>query len=293
MKLFGTGDTPFQPANPSLDIPDGDPRELNTITNQALNNIYGELYGAIQGSGQELTAVNGTNPDLTQLSNAIGTQSIGGEVYIDAGGSTANVKNVISAQGYVQDIKVGSIITFQSTINSTGAVTLNVYSAPGVLQLSAPVTSATNPLTSFNNLAGTGSTGIQSNTMYTCVYNGTSFELLYIPGIAESNIRPRDTFTIFNSAAGNRFRIVTVPYASQTLSTTSWNVVALPRSFSQITSIVISPSQSTFSTTLYSANYLAVTSGNSISFLSYGAPSGSPAAPIPFGQGIITVMGYS
>jgi hypothetical protein len=71
MKLFGTGNTPFQPADPALNIPDGDPRELTTVTNQSLNNLYGELKLAIEGSGQTLTDVNGTSPNLGQLWKAI------------------------------------------------------------------------------------------------------------------------------------------------------------------------------------------------------------------------------
>jgi hypothetical protein len=88
MKQFGTINTPFTPANPALDIPDGDPRELNTITNQALNNIYGELYGAIKGSGQTLTDVNGTNPDLGQLWNAISSSRYESVGTVTAGQTT-------------------------------------------------------------------------------------------------------------------------------------------------------------------------------------------------------------
>ena len=110
MKLFGTGNTPFQPANPALDIPDGDPRELTTVTNQSLNNLYGELKLAIERSGQTLTDVNGTNPNLGQLWGAI---------------SSSRYKSVTSASA--GQTTTGQVIT--NTLNFTapcdGFVILN------------------------------------------------------------------------------------------------------------------------------------------------------------------------
>jgi hypothetical protein len=88
MKLFGTGNTPFQPANPALDIPDGDPRELTTVTNQSLNNLYGELKLAIERSGQTLTDVGGTNPNLGQLWNAIASSRYKSVTTVTAGQTT-------------------------------------------------------------------------------------------------------------------------------------------------------------------------------------------------------------
>lgn len=73
MKQFGiTGDlTPFEPANPALDIPDGDPLENKKVTDQSMNAWYGELANAITKSGQTLTPIDGTSPNPSQLWNAI------------------------------------------------------------------------------------------------------------------------------------------------------------------------------------------------------------------------------
>jgi hypothetical protein len=111
MKLFGTGNTPFQPANPALDIPDGDPRELTTVTNQSLNNLYGELKLAIERSGQILTDVNGTSPNLGQLWNAISSAR-----YKSVGTSTAG-----------QTTTTGQIVTnnLNFTAHCDGFVILN------------------------------------------------------------------------------------------------------------------------------------------------------------------------
>jgi hypothetical protein len=94
MKVFGTGDTPFQPANPALDIPNGDPRENTTVTNQALNNPYAEIKNAIEQGGLLLTNANGTNADTKQLAKSIALVNLNGATFIDAGGSTATVRNL-------------------------------------------------------------------------------------------------------------------------------------------------------------------------------------------------------
>ncbi|MBY0346411.1 MAG: hypothetical protein K2P98_06055 [Neisseriaceae bacterium] len=96
MKQFGISGnlTPFQPANPALDIPDGDPLELKKVTDQSMNAFYGEIASAIQNSGQTLTPVNGSNANPEQLWQAISANSFNGNLFIEAGGSTAQVRNL-------------------------------------------------------------------------------------------------------------------------------------------------------------------------------------------------------
>ena len=99
MKQFGISGnlTPFEPANPALDIPDGDPLENKKVTNQSMNAWYGELASAIQNSGQTLTPVNGSNANPSQLWQAISSNSFNGNLFIDAGGSMAQVRNLKAA----------------------------------------------------------------------------------------------------------------------------------------------------------------------------------------------------
>jgi hypothetical protein len=285
MKQFGTINTPFTPANPALDIPDGDPRELNTITNQALNNIYGELYGAIKGSGQELTDVNGTNPDLTQLSNAIGTQSIGGQYYSDIGGSTSNTKNIMNSSGYTQEIKVGSIITFHNTIPTNaggGVITINVYNKPGELQMSAPLLfQGANLLTGLTSQVW-GNNQVSAKTLVTVIRTELGFELMKTATVNVS----QTSVTFFT---GHKpFTIVTVPYGSTSFSTTDYNTIALPVTFADITSITITPAQNSWSTNLFAANVRTLNSGNIVQFITYNNGTVSPV-----GAGYIAVMGYT
>lgn len=113
MKQFGiSGDlTPFEPANPALDIPDGDPLELKKVTDQSMNAFYGELANAITKSGQTLTPIDGTSPNPSQLWNAI---------------SSARYKSVTTGSAG-QTTTTGQIIT--NTLNFTapcdGFVILN------------------------------------------------------------------------------------------------------------------------------------------------------------------------
>ena len=99
MKQFGISGnlTPFEPANPALDIPDGDPLENKKVTNQSMNAWYGEISSAIQNSGQTLTPVNGSNANPSQLWQAISSNSFNGNLFIDAGGSMAQVRNLKAA----------------------------------------------------------------------------------------------------------------------------------------------------------------------------------------------------
>jgi hypothetical protein len=269
-----------------LDIPDGDPRELNTITNQALNNIYGELYGAIKGSGQDLTDVNGTNPDLTQLSNAIGTQSIGGQYYGDIGGSTSNVKNIMNFAGYAQEIKVGSIISFHNTLPTDGtgaAVTINVYNKPGELQMSAPLLYQGLPLAPGRHTALFGSYRLSAKSLMTVVRTEEGFELIKISEVAGTNL---EVITFFTGAAP--FTIVTVRYSNLSHSTTDYNTLALPVNFAGITSIMAQSTQQIWSPSLYAVNVKAISSGNIVQYITY-----SDGTVTAVGEGYITVMGYT
>ena len=92
MKQFGiVGDlTPFEPVNPALDIPDGDPLELKKVTDQSMNAFYGELASAIINSGQTLTPTNGTSPNTSQLWNAISSARFGAVKTGSATGITTN-----------------------------------------------------------------------------------------------------------------------------------------------------------------------------------------------------------
>ena len=59
MKKFGEGQQPFHAI---IDIPEGDSQELTTVTDQALNSLYGELFNLLQTHGINPTAT--TNADL-------------------------------------------------------------------------------------------------------------------------------------------------------------------------------------------------------------------------------------
>jgi len=284
MKLFGTGDTPFQPANPELDIPAGDPREKTTVTNQLVNNLYGELKLAIEGSGQTLTNVNGTSPNLGQLSKAIGTQSIGGEYYKDIGGSTANVKNIQNANDYSQTIEIGSIISFHNTISTNaggGVITINVYNKPGELQISAPLLfQGANLFTGLTSQLF-GSSTLSSKTLVTVIRTELGFELLKM---ATVNLDQK-VVTFFTGY--KPFAIVTVAYSSQSHSTTGYNTISLPVNFASITSITAQATQGNWSSAFYAVNVKGVSSGNTVQYITYANGSISPT-----GAGFVTVMGY-
>jgi hypothetical protein len=284
MKLFGTGDTPFQPANPALDIQDGDPRETTTVTNQSLNNLYGEVKLAIEGSGQTLTDVNGTSPNLGQLSIAIGTQAIGGEYYKDIGGSTANVKNIQNENGYSQTIKIGSIISFHNTISTNGGggvITINVYNKPGELQMSAPLIFQGANLSSALTSQLFGGSTLSSKTIVTVMRTSAGFELLKMATVNSS----QNVVTFFTGS--KPFAIVTAKYSSQSHSTTGYNNLALPVNFASIMSITAQATQGTWSNNFYAVNVKGITSGNTVQYITF---SNGQASPI--GEGYITVMGY-
>jgi hypothetical protein len=289
MKLFGTGNTPFQPANPALDIPDGDPREKTTVTNQSLNNLYGELKLAIEGSGQTLTDINGTNPKLTQLSNAIGTQSIGGQYYKDIGGSTANVKNIMNSEGYAQEIKVGSIITFHNTIPTNaggGVITIKVYNKPGELQMSAPLLfQGANLLTGLTSQLG-GNNQVSAKTLVTVIRTELGFELMKTATVNGA----QDVVTFFTGA--KPFTITTVAY-DIICSQSDYNYIPLPVTYVGIVSVNVTPTTYSWSNTMRYVLTQATGSGNVVPISCFEGTSGAAPALAISAAGNITVMGYT
>ncbi len=87
MKKFGEGNTPF--ITGTIDYPDNAPEELDHVTNQYMNNIYGELKNIIESSGQKLKET--TLEDLKQAAKAAFILS-GKANYFTADSSTANNK---------------------------------------------------------------------------------------------------------------------------------------------------------------------------------------------------------
>jgi hypothetical protein len=290
MKLFGTGNTPFQPANPALDIPDGDPRENTTVTNQSLNNLYGELKLAIEGSGQTLTNVNGTNPNLGQLSGAIGTQSIGGKYYKDIGGSTANVKNIMNSAGYAQEIKVGSIITFHNTVSTDGTgatVTIKVYNKPGELQMSAPLLFQGLPLPIGGANSVFGNNQVSVKSLVTVIRTELGFELMKIASLTGTN---NEVITFFTGS--KPFTITTVSY-DIICSQTGYNYIALPVAYVNIVSINVTPTAYAWSASMRYVLTQATGSGNVIPITCFDGASGAAPALATSAAGSITVMGYT
>jgi hypothetical protein len=240
MKSFGTGNTPFQPANPALDIPEGDPREQTTVTNQALNNPYSEIKNAIEQGGLSLTNVDGTNADFKQLAKSITLVNLNGATFIDAGGSTANVRNLkplnpnlilptnpahwLGANVYFQLFLDGSVAT---------EITVKIYDNTNTLILTSAISSSQN--------RGSG-----SNTYLNCIY-GSNNKFYIVRGSAQQtketsggftwiydNTKPfgeRD-FTLFGNAdvtgaSVSSFRDVLLPFtATQLNSVTAVPIIA-------------------------------------------------------------------
>lgn len=307
MKQFGIAGnlTPFQPANPALDIPNGDPLELKKVTDQSMNAFYGELANAITKSGQTLTPANGTSPNQSQLWQAISANSFNGNVFVDAGGSTAQVRNLQAANPNTYlplpiDGDPSSLATKNQWIgfcfameNAQSAayntpVTVNFKDKNGVTIMTT--TLATSLL--FSPLYGqAGSTYIdcviqndstktinarRSHPSFTKIASGTST-------LEVDNSRP----------VGQRFTIASVQYSSNSFSTTSWNTISLPVSFTEIRSVSLQASQGSFSTSFFSATYDATSTGSALRILVYRAVDGGQVTPISFGQGSIVVIGYS
>lgn len=128
MKKFGEGQQPFYAI---VDIPEGDAQELTTVTDQALNSLYGELFNLLKSHGINPTTT--TAADLKQVARAVWSAVAAGNLYKDTGSS--NVKNLIHvrAGGFLfkntNANDDGFTIEFLNKTENTGAVTINVFDA--------------------------------------------------------------------------------------------------------------------------------------------------------------------
>lgn len=126
MKKFGDGQQPFHAI---IDIPEGDSQELTTVTDQALNSLYGELFNLLQTHGINPTTT--TNADLKQVARAVWAAVAAGNLFVDTG--TANVKNLTHIRGgdflyrNSNSNDNGFVIEFLNKAENTGAVTVNVF----------------------------------------------------------------------------------------------------------------------------------------------------------------------
>ena len=126
MKKFGEGQQPFYAI---VDIPEGDAQELTTVTDQALNSLYGELFNLLKSHGINPTTT--TAADLKQVARAVWSAVAAGNLYKDTGSS--NVKNLthIKAAGFLfkntNANDDGFTIEFLNKTENTGAVTVNVF----------------------------------------------------------------------------------------------------------------------------------------------------------------------
>lgn len=126
MKKFGEGQQPFHAI---IDIPEGDSQELTTVTDQALNSLYGELFNLLQLHGINPTTT--TNADLKQIARAVWSAVSAGNLYKDTGGS--NVKNLTHTKAgnflfkNTNANNDGFIVEFLNKTENTGAVTINVF----------------------------------------------------------------------------------------------------------------------------------------------------------------------
>lgn len=126
MKKFGDGQQPFRAI---VDIPEGDAQELTTVTDQALNSLYGELFNLLKNHGINPTTT--TAADLKQVARAVWSAVAAGNLYKDTGSS--NVKNLthIKAAGFLfkntNANDDGFTIEFLNKTENTGAVTVNVF----------------------------------------------------------------------------------------------------------------------------------------------------------------------
>lgn len=125
MKKFGEGQQPFYAI---VDIPEGDSQELTTVTDQALNSLYGELFNLLKLHGINPTAT--TNADLKQVARAVWSAVAAGNFYIDSG--SENVKQLTHARASSYLFKNTNAndeaftIEFLNKFANTGAVFINV-----------------------------------------------------------------------------------------------------------------------------------------------------------------------
>ena len=125
MKKFGEGQQPFYAI---VDIPEGDAQELTTVTDQALNSLYGELFNLLKLHGINPTTT--TSADLKQVARAVWSAVAAGNFYIDSG--SENVKQLTHARASSYLFKNTNAndeaftIEFLNKFANTGAVVVNV-----------------------------------------------------------------------------------------------------------------------------------------------------------------------
>ena len=126
MKKFGDGQQPFHAI---IDIPEGDSQELTTVTDQALNSLYGELFNLLANHGINPTAT--TNADLKQVARSVWSAVTAGTLFVDTGNE--NVKNLthIRKDNFLfkngNSADNGFTIEFLNKMTNTGAVVVNVF----------------------------------------------------------------------------------------------------------------------------------------------------------------------
>ena len=281
MKLFGTGDTPFNPANPALDIPDGDPRELTTVTNQSLNNPYAEIKNAIEQGGLSLTNVDGTNADFKQLAKSIALVNLNGATFIDAGGSTANVRNLKPLNPNLilptnPASWAGANVYFQLILDGTVAteITVKIYDNTNALILTSIISGSQNRV---------GGTDVYLN----CIY-GSNNKFYIVRGIAQYVKTTSGNFNWIYDASkpvGERDFTLTGVANYTTASTTAFTEILLPFTASKIESISHAPftastlgGQSNVETILFSD----FTAPNNNKILFYGMRNGARVGNFAF-----------
>lgn len=166
MKKFGEGQQPFHAI---IDIPEGDSQELTTVTDQALNSLYGELFNLLKLHGINPTAT--TNADLKQVARAVWAAVAAGNLFVDTG--TANVKKLTHIRGgdflyrNGNSSDNGFVIEFINKVENTGAVLINVFDVE-------------NNINHFNNVPLVDNKGVAmaakmlpANTMVKAYYDST------------------------------------------------------------------------------------------------------------------------
>lgn len=125
MKKFGDGQQPFHAI---VDIPEGDAQELTTVTDQALNSLYGELFNLLQAHGINPTTT--TSADLKQVARAVWAAANNATLFIDSG--DANNKKLTHVKGGKFLYKLtnanddGFAVEFINNVTNTSSVTISV-----------------------------------------------------------------------------------------------------------------------------------------------------------------------
>jgi len=138
MKKFGLTTTPFAPAPGKVDIPEGDPRELNNITDQFMNSAYGELFNVLAKQG--ITPASTTASDLNQLNRAIMSIQMGSNLYNDTGTAAAKLLTHKSGTNFLYKtsnvLQNAFCLRFVNSVASNGTpVTITIFDAANAQNL--------------------------------------------------------------------------------------------------------------------------------------------------------------